>query len=91
MRMSGDLIAARRRHPTFLPEGLRAARELRLPEAIAAFSAGAGWIETQFFVVFDPLCRELRASEANRQGHEPRGESRAGRHLKSIPAGSSHG
>lgn len=60
MRSNGDLVAARHRDPGLLRDGLAAARELRLPGVIAAFSSSAGWFESHFFEQFDALCSELQ-------------------------------
>jgi hypothetical protein len=49
MRNAGDLTTAANLHPTILVDGQSAARELRLPQATAAFSLTSEELERLYF------------------------------------------
>jgi hypothetical protein len=61
MRNAGDLTTAADLLPTFLADGHAAAQDLRLPQAIAAFSLTSVELEQQYFDMFDKIAAEIRA------------------------------
>lgn len=60
MRNAGDLVTAADLHPSFLVDGRAAARELELPQAVAAFSLPAKDLEQRYFDLFEDVVAEIR-------------------------------
>ena len=62
MRNAGDLLAAGELHAGFREDARLAAKELRLPRSILAFSLSCGELKERYFDLFDDLCREIKAA-----------------------------
>lgn len=62
MRNGGDLETAADLHPTFLLDGQSAAKELGLPQTIAAFSLPPRELERRYFDLFDSIAAEIRSA-----------------------------
>jgi hypothetical protein len=62
MRNAGDLVTASDLHAKFQDDALRAASELRLHHATAAFSLPVQDLQTRYFDLFDSVCDELRSA-----------------------------